>query len=208
VGAGAGRYTLALARDVASVTAVEPDTAMLARLEAGIQENGLSNVHVMAVKWQDARIEQADAVLCAHVLYPIEDAAAFIRRLDGSSRSVCILALRDVVPETEPLGRLWLRFHGDNRCLQPGYMDLLNLVYEMGIRANLSVFPIPGPSWSFADRDEAVTFAREHLIIPQEETLEAELRRELEAALVPIEDGFGLAAPQTCLGVIWWVKNA
>jgi SAM-dependent methyltransferase len=208
IGAGAGRYALTLAREVASVAAVEPDRAMLDRLEAGIRENGQTNVRVIARRWQDVEGEQADVVLCAHVLYPIEDASAFLLSLDGSARSACFIAMRDVVPEPEPLGRLWLRFHGNKRRLQPGYMDALNILYEIGIHANLRVFSIPGPTWTFGDLDEAVTFAREHLILRNEAAIDAVLRRDLESALTPMEGGTGLTAGRTWLGVIWWVKNA
>jgi SAM-dependent methyltransferase len=206
VGAGAGRYALALAPEVASVIAVEPDPAMLTRLRAAVQDRRVKNVAVVERSWQDAEVAPAEVVLCAHVLYPIEEAEPFVLKLDELAQRACFIALRDVVPEPEPLGRLWLRFHGQERCLQPGYMNAFNLLYELGIHANLHVEAIPGPSWSFANLDDAVAFAREHLILREDGRGDIELRQELESVLVPSETGVRLPAQSSYLGVLWWVK--
>jgi len=206
VGAGAGRYALAIAPRAASVVAVEPDAAMVPRLEEALSESGTRNVEVVEARWQDAEVEAADLVLCAHVLYPIADAASFIHKLDACARRACFLALREIVSEPEPLGRLWYRFHGERRCLQPGYVEAFNLMHELGIRANVSVGRIAGPSWSWEDLDGAVAGVREHLILPESPEIDAVIRMELTSAV--IEDGgmLSLRVDETYMGVLWWEK--
>lgn len=208
VGAGAGRYALALAPRVASLVAVEPDAAMLPLLRDGIREAGAGNVEVVAATWQDAAVEAADIVLCAHVLYPIADAVPFVRKLGVSARRACFLALRDVVSEPEPLGRLWQRFHGEPRYLQPGYLDAYALLYEIGIRANVRVSQISRPSWSFPDVEAAVDSVREHLILPERDDVDEVLRTELAAALVSDGELLRLEVEPTYSAVIWWESSA
>jgi SAM-dependent methyltransferase len=206
VGAGAGRYALGIAPHVRSVTAVEPDGAMLPRLESAIQESGISNVAVVRSTWQEERVAPSDIVLCAHMLYPIADAEDFIRKLDEAALQACFVVLRDVVPEPEPLGRLWTRFHGEPRRLQPGYAEAFNLLYELGIHANLRVSTTSGPSWHFEDDESAIDGVREHLILPNTPEVNAELREQLSSTLDRGGGMLGLPSPDTYLGVLWWEK--
>jgi 2-polyprenyl-3-methyl-5-hydroxy-6-metoxy-1,4-benzoquinol methylase len=204
VGAGAGRYTFALAPHFRRVVAVEPDAAMLQRLSGAIDERSCTNIEVIAATWQDATVQPADIVLCAHVLYPIADVEPFVGKLADSARRACVIALRDVVQEPEPLGRLWQRFHGEPRVLQPGYMDLCNVLYELGIRANLRVNRVAGPSWSFYDFEGAVEGLREHLILPNDARTDAILRAELSATLLRDGELLRLPVGDTYSAVIWW----
>jgi SAM-dependent methyltransferase len=204
IGAGAGRYTLALAPYFRSIIAVEPDAAMLPRLQEAIREAGVTNIEVVDATWQDANVDRADLVLCAHVLYPIADVAPFIQKLDAHACRACFIALRDVIPEPEPLGRLWEQFHHEPRYLQPGYLEAYALIYELGIRANVRVSKVSGPSWSFYDLDSAVDSAREHLILPESPEIDAALLRELEASLLQDGELLRLPGEETYSAVIWW----
>ena len=206
VGAGAGRYALALAPHVASVVAVEPDKAMVPRLESAIRETGAGNVTILQSSWQDAQVAPADVALCAHVLYPIANAVAFVRKLDACARRARFIVLRDVVAEPEPLGRLWAQFHHQPRYLQPGYADAFDLLYELGIRANVCVSVVPGPTWSFETLDDAVAGVREHLILRDSPETNAELSRELTSALQESDGMLRLSVSEAHVGVLWWEK--
>src|SRR5438105_5639510 len=74
VGAGTGRFTLALAPLVQHVTAVEPNAAMLDYLRQYLDERGFTNVECLQTTWQDTPdVLSADIVICSHVVYPIRD---------------------------------------------------------------------------------------------------------------------------------------
>src|SRR5258706_5988597 len=74
VGAGTGRFTLALAPHVKHITTVEPSASMLNYLRQDASEQGLTNISLVQTTWQDAPDDlQADIVICSHVLYPIMD---------------------------------------------------------------------------------------------------------------------------------------
>jgi SAM-dependent methyltransferase len=208
VGAGAGRYALALAPQLREVVAVEPDSAMLPALESAIQSANAQNVTIVRSIWQDAGVPSADFVLCAHVLYPIADAAEFVLKLDCHATRACFVVLRETAPDPEPLGELWRRFHGEPRYLQPGYVEAFDLLHEVGIHANVSVCRIPGPSWAFEDLDRGVAFAREHLILPQSEEIDEELRAALKPALIADGALLRLPASEAYAGVLWWERKA
>src|SRR5215831_16667523 len=65
VGAGTGRFSLALAPQSKHVTAVEPSAAMLEYLRQDAAERGLSNISYLKTTWQDAPDDlEADIVIC------------------------------------------------------------------------------------------------------------------------------------------------
>lgn len=208
VGAGAGRYSRALAPHVGRIMAVEPDAAMAALLEQAIRDEELANVELIRAPWQEATVEPADLVLCAHVLYPIAEPAGFVRKLDRNARRACFLALRETAPEPEPLGRLWQHYHDEPRYLQPGFIEAYNLLHELGIYANIRILRGSNSMWSFESLDHAVATVHEHLILPENDEVDARLRRELEQALVP--DGEWLTLPMSPppAAILWWEKEA
>src|SRR5438105_1225792 len=74
VGAGTGRFALALAPQAGPIIAIEPNASMLSYLRSGAAELNLTNITCIPATWQDAPDDlQADIVICSHVLYPIRD---------------------------------------------------------------------------------------------------------------------------------------
>src|SRR5215467_11513329 len=82
VGAGTGRFSLALAPLVDHVIAVEPSAATLNFLSQDAAAKGLTNISYVQSTWQEVSDElQADLVICSHVVYPIRDIAPFLLKL-------------------------------------------------------------------------------------------------------------------------------
>ncbi len=105
---------------------------------------------------------------------------------------------------------LWRHFHGDERHFPPGYIHVLDVLYEMGIYANVEVVSSP-PSrqLQYASLDEAVGSLSEQLILPVDEQTRNELRRLLEQWLVQRD---GALMPPTgekmVSAVIWWSNDS
>lgn len=209
VGAGTGRFAVALAPHVRHVTAVEPSAAMVRHLRDALAAANLTNVGVVEQRWEDAVVELATVVLCAHVLYPIADPVPFIRKLEAHATRAVVLAMMVTWAEPPLMASLWRRYHGDERVGQPEAFDAIAVLHEMGIPANVTVHALPGglAMWSFQNVEEAVAVAREHLILPPEPAIEAQLRAELEAALVPSEGRLVLPQPQRAVACIWWERD-
>ena len=198
VGAGTGRFTLALAPYAQHVTAVEPNTAMLHYLQRDAVEEKFTNISSLLTRWQDASADlKADIVVCSHVLYPIWDIDTFVAKLRAATRHSCYIYMRAVHFDsaTSPL---WQHFHGDERRPAPGYIHALDVLFEMGIYANVEIVRMPGglryPTLDFAT-DEML----EQLILADDERTRSELRGLLETWLIK-RDGV-LVPPvdtQTC----------
>ncbi len=183
IGAGTGRFTLALAPQARYITAVEPNAAMLDYLRHDASEQGLSNISYVQSTWQDAPNDlHADIVICSHVLYPIRDIVPFLAKLRAATRRTCYIYMR-ATPIDAVTAHLWRHFHGDERCLPPGYIHALDVLYEMGIYANVEIVKLP-PSLRYPSLDGAVEELSEQLILPNEEQTRNELEGLLEKWLV------------------------
>jgi SAM-dependent methyltransferase len=194
VGAGTGRFALALAAQAQHIIAVEPNDSMLHYLRQEILTCDINNITCIPTTWQDAPADlHADIVLCSHVLYPIWDIDTFLLKLRAATRRVCYIYMRATALDALTAD-LWQHFHGDQRCLPPAYIHALDVLYELDIYANVEIVSAPvSPRYDTLDR--AVEEQREQLILPDTADTRAELRRllpqwlvEREGVLVPPVD--------------------
>ena len=183
VGAGTGRFTLALAPLVKHITAIEPNPTMLDYLRRDIDQQKLSNISLIQSTWQDAPEDlSADIVLCSHVLYPIIDIVPFLAKLSAATRHACYIYMRATHIDSVT-AHLWKHFHGDERCLPPTYIHAVDLLYEMGIYANVEAVRVP-PVQHYPSYDVAVEELLEQLILPDNAQARDELRTLLQDWLI------------------------
>jgi SAM-dependent methyltransferase len=203
VGAGTGRFTLALAPQVKHITAVEPSAAMLHYLRQDASERGLSNISYCETAWQNAPDDlYAEVVICSHVLYPIRDIVPFLAKLQAAARESCYIYLRATHIDALT-AHLWRRFHGDERCLPPSYIHALDVLYEMGIYANVEIVKLP-PSLRYPSLEVAVMELTEQLILPANEKTRDELRALLKEWLVERDGVLIPPIPEMVCAIIWW----
>jgi SAM-dependent methyltransferase len=205
VGAGTGRFSLALASQAEHITAVEPSAAMLDFLRRDAADKGLSNISFTQTTWQEAPDNlQADIVICSHVVYPIRDIEPFLMKLQKATSQGCYIYARATHIDALTAD-MWRHFHHDERRMPPGYIHVLDVLYEMGIFANVEIVNLP-PSLRYPSLNVAVTELSEQLILPDDEKTHEELRTLLEGWLVE-RDGM-LAPPmqEMVCAIIWWEK--
>jgi SAM-dependent methyltransferase len=187
VGAGTGRHTLALAPHVRRVTAVDPSEAMLGFLRDDVAANRINNVETVLGEWMQADVEPHDVVICSHVLYPIAQPLPFIRKLEQQAKQRVFVYLR-VDPLPTDMG-LWADFYGVSLQSQPVALDLLNLMAQAGIMADMEVTPHRF-TWTFHDIDESVAQLRNTLCLREDdEASTIKLRALLEQRLVRWPNG-------------------
>src|SRR5215470_6889381 len=163
VGAGTGRFCLALAPQAKHVIAVEPSAAMLDYLGQDINARRLTNITLLQTTWQDAPGDlHADVVICSHVLYPIRDVVSFLEKLRTATLRTCYIYMRGTHIDALS-AHLWRHFHGDERQLPPGYIHLLDVLFEMGIYSDVRVVALP-PTLRYPSLDVAVEESLEQLI--------------------------------------------
>lgn len=206
VGAGTGRFTLALAPLVAHVTALEPNPSMLHYLSEEVTACGLTNVTPIQSTWENAPTDlQADLVVCSHVLYPIMDIVPFLQKLHAASKQACYLYLRAIAIDalTAPL---WQHFHGSERCLPPGYIHAQDVLYELGIYANVTAVTVPY-TFHYPSLDAAEDELMEQLILEDTTQTRAELRTMLTHWLIEGKDGSWHSPEQnTTSAILWWQR--
>ncbi len=150
VGAGAGRFALPLAPHVREVVAVEPSAAMRSVLIGDAGRAGLTNLRVVALRWEDVTDITADVVFAAHVVYPLEEIEPFLRRMDAAARRwAAVLVFQE--PPLSWLFPFWPRVHGQERLPAPHLPQLLDVLSDLSLGpvelTLLDVAPFPlGPA--------------------------------------------------------------
>ncbi len=205
VGAGTGRYAIPLAAVVSEVTAVEPAEAMRAQLEQALGVKRPKNVDVVASNWEAAEVAPHDVVICSNVLYPIADAVSFITKLDAHARRTVAIIIR-VDQMAAMIDPMWHAIWGRGCPPEPGLLDLYNLVFALGFRANVRLAHRANAQ-RFTDLDDALRQAHNQLFLPMEQTDHDErIRAYLAETLLP-RDG-ELESPFTPqYALIWWEKD-
>lgn len=173
VGAGTGRFSLALGRGVRHVTAVDPSAGMLAILRRDAEQAGVTNVSTVQAAWEEAATEAADVVFSAFVLTLVPDARRFVSKLDAAARDRVLLYLGAYCADAV-LDPLWRHFHGTPRTPGPSYLDALAVLHELGIAPQIKVVEIVNRR-RFATIDEAVEHYRDGLLLPDTPDARAEL---------------------------------
>ncbi len=203
VGAGTGRHTVALAPHVARVTAVDPSNAMLSLLREDAAAHGLSNVDAVEQEWMDADVAPADLVICSHVLYPIGDVVPFLRKLEAAARERVFIYLR-ADPLATDLG-LWQEFYGTPLQAQPVHMDLVNVLAQIGVFADVDVVEHRF-TLTFGTLDDAVAQVRNGLCLREDDDRATErLRDLLRERLVESPDGrLGPETGSTRSAIVSW----
>jgi SAM-dependent methyltransferase len=205
VGAGTGRFALAMAPHVASVTAVDPSARMLdvCRREAGARQ--LSNVTVVHSRWEDAEVTPADVAFSSFVVTLVPDAASFITKLDAAANKRAFLYLGAYTADAI-MDPLWRHFHGSPRKPGPTYLDAVAVVRELGFRPEVEVAEV-ATRGRFKTVADAAKDYRDQLCLPDTPEVRKELRGLLEHWL--IRRGDALAAPLKTVpaAVISWAPR-
>lgn len=141
VGGGGGRFALPLALACRRITVVEPSQPMVATLRAGAAAAGITNLSIVEQQWEEATVEPADLVLCAHVVYGVEAIVPFIRKLVAHARQRVALLLTTSYPAAFA-APLWPAVHGEERITLPALPELLPVLWEMDIWPDVEMLAI------------------------------------------------------------------
>lgn len=191
VGAGPGRFTLALAPHVAAVTAVDPAGRMLDICRRQAAKAGLANVSCVHARWEDADVTPADVAFSSYVVTLVPDAARFVAKLDAAATRRAFLYLGAYTADAI-MDPLWRHFHGSSRKPGPTYLDALDLLRELGLAPAVEVFEV-ATRGRFRSVADAAKDYRDQLCLPDTPEVRKELRDLLRHWLV--RRGDALAAP-------------
>ena len=158
VGGGTGRYAIPLASRAKHVTVVEPSGGSMEEMESIAAERGITNITAVAADWESAEVEAADIVLCSVVLHHVPDAEPFIVKLAQKATDRGIVAEMVEFPGIIEIP-FWDRVYGSAPKPLPGLPELLNVLWEMGLYPNVTMFP---PKPVLLDDNRAATANQLH----------------------------------------------
>ena len=193
VGAGAGRHALPLAERLEWVTAVEPSEGMRAQIPPR------DNMTVIASTWEEAEVAPADLVICAHVLYGVEEPAPFIAKLDRSARERVFIMLREG-PMPHPATVIRKRMLGGAGPRLPQFTDLFMLLVQMGMAPDVTFIRYPVVQ-RYADLNEALADSQSLL---RGDVGESEVRGMLQELLTKDGDELVYDGGNSLSGIAHW----
>jgi len=141
IGPGPGILAIPLAKIVKQVTVVEPSEAMLSCLRRNAQREDLLNISCINKKWEEVvpfeGIKEHDVLIASHSLSMLDMREALSKMDQLAKRSVYLIAgAGDTRDEYE---ELWPRLHDEEYVRWPSYIYIYNILYHMGIRANVEM---------------------------------------------------------------------
>jgi len=206
VGAGTGRLAIPIAKQVKSVTAVDPSRGMLACLQENIKGEGVTNIRCINKPWEDIKlgedgdIEPHDVVIASHSLSMLDMQEALAKMDAAAKKSVYLFTFAGRWMD----GGLCEEICGEKRHSWSDYIHLCNILHDMEIYADVEIWDSEFEQ-RYANMDEAVTRMKEMYELPSEK--DEALREYLSKTLVK-DDGTLCLKRKSKSAMIRWQPNS
>ena len=208
IGAGPGTLAIPLAALVKEVTAIEPGAGMVAVLNERIGQERIKNITCVQKLWEDVDPSGDLAgpydIVIASLSLTMEDIRTAIQKMDAVARHAVYLYWFADMPFWERMNAdLWRPLHNSPYYPGPKADCLWNVLYQMGIYANIEMLPLP-KEYRFSTITEMTTFFRSRFgvkTVRQKKVLDAYLR-----PLIRQDKGDTVISGRSTLAKIWWKK--
>lgn len=144
IGSGPGAITLPLARLGCHVTAVEPANGMSALLAENADEYGITDLEIISARWEDIIPDQIsgpyDTVIACYSLGMPDISEAILKMEKVCNGRIFLIWFAGVTPWEHTIRDLWPHYHETDYIPGPKADILYQVLYEMGIFADVSVF--------------------------------------------------------------------
>lgn len=201
VGAGGGRYALALALRVREVVAIDPSPAMLGALREDAAASGIGNVRVLEARWPIKAPPAGDVALMAHVGYDIAGIGPFVDQAEAQSMRLCVAVLGESAMQTTAT-LFWQPVHGEPRVRLPALPEFVTLLLARGRLPEMALVERTPPT--FASIDEAHAMARRQLWLEEGSAKDQRLHRLVEETATQHDGRFAFDWTPTRIGVVSW----
>jgi SAM-dependent methyltransferase len=205
MGCGGGTLAIPMAARVRHITAVDFSEKMLEILNTGAERLEIKNIQTIHAGWEDnwsdSGIGIYDVAIASRSL-AVDDIDAALTKLNNAARKRVIIS---TVVGDGPFDRKMLEAVGRERSASVDYIYFYNLLYQMGILANINLITEDRNN-TFGNIEEALESVRWMFqeMTPEEEV---KLKKYLEDHLVE-RDGRLLLdyKKKSTWAVIWWDK--
>lgn len=211
VGAGPGTLAIPLAKRVKSVTAIEPALGMFECLKDHIEEECIENIFCVNKKWENVSLSEIgkhDVVVASMSLGMFDLQAALRKMNDAANHYVYIFWHIGKSDWWTYYEKLWPKVHNKPYVLSPGANYVYNILYDMGIYANVETKLHRPWKEEYPSLDDAVAQFRAYIGAVTSEQEKA-LRKYLPEILVQTDNGaFTLPDDGNFpYAMIWWKKK-
>lgn len=133
VGVGSGAASLPLAQKTPLIVGIDKSEAMLREFQSCALAH-VVRVQAVLGSWPDAasELEQVDVVVCAHVLYQVQDLVPFVVALTRQARNRVLVEITTTHPQVR-MNDLWSMFHDLERPIRPTADDLDSALQQLGL---------------------------------------------------------------------------
>ncbi len=206
IGSGPGTLAVPLARIARAVTAVEPSTRMLSCLKQNAREAGVTNIECINKRWEDVvsfdDLDEHDILIASYSLAMLDMKAALSKMNQLAKKYVYLFTFAG--GRMWDYDKLWPRLYGAEYLPGPDYIYIYNILYNMGIRANVEITKTEHRQ-RFSSLDEAVKRWAENLDADSPES-EKIIRSYLSETLVE-NNGELWSRSMMESAMIWWRKD-
>lgn len=144
IGSGPGAITLPLARLGCHVTAVEPAYGMSTLLAENAAECGVIDLDIITSRWEDVVQSEIsgpyDTVIACYSLGMTDISEAISKIEKVCNGRIFLIWFAGVTPWEQTIRDLWPHYHEEKYSPGPKADILYQVLYEMGIFADVSVF--------------------------------------------------------------------
>lgn len=206
MGCGGGTLALPLAGRVKHITAVDFSEKMIEILRTESDRRGINNIETIhsgwTDNWEETGISTYDVAIASRSL-AVDDIRAAIDKLNNAARKRVIIS---TIVGDGPFDRRMLEAAGRERTQNVDYIYFYNLLFKMGIFANIS-FIAEQESKTFSNREEAFeSYKWMFQDITQVEELK--LKKYLEDHLVNVNGRLEMDYKRKVRwAVIWWDRE-
>jgi hypothetical protein len=142
VGGGAGRVALPLALRCREVINVEPSGAMGTGFPANASQAGITHARLIARDWLTSDPPAGTVALVNHVTSLTREIVPFSKKLERVGRRRVLLTVNRPPPPSWHCV-LYHLVHGETEEVVPGHVELVNVLWELGILPDIRVLPLP-----------------------------------------------------------------
>jgi hypothetical protein len=140
VGGGGGRISLPLALRCRAVINVEPSPTMGAGFRRNAAGAQIGNASIITGEWPDVDAPAGSVALVNHVTYLTRDIVPFIKKLEQAGRRRVLITVNSVPPPSSQRV-LYQLVHGEAEQVVPGHVELINVIWELGILPDIRILP-------------------------------------------------------------------
>ncbi|MDD5015040.1 MAG: class I SAM-dependent methyltransferase [Atribacterota bacterium] len=205
IGCGPGTLTIPLAKKVKSVTALDVSGEMLKLLRERAKEEGLNNITYINKAWEDVvigeDIKKHDIVIASRSLCMFDLKEALFK-MNNTTRKYAYLTvcIGNDITDREICIAVGKEYHPG-----PGYICVYNLLFQMGIYADVEILNYRS-AFHYSNLEEVADFTKWKLRIEGKEQ-EGKLKKYLLERLNKDDSGFKMERTMAWALIKWKKKS-